>query len=44
MTHFVQFYVNEARKSTHKFENPDEEAKKLFYNYAPVYNNSNEFK
>jgi len=44
MTHFTQYYVNEARKSTHRFNDTDEESHKIFYNYDAVYNNSNQFK
>ncbi|KAK7934251.1 hypothetical protein WMY93_005147 [Mugilogobius chulae] len=33
----AQFFVNEGRRSLHRFEDPTEEAKALIYTYAPVY-------
>ncbi|CAL9708002.1 unnamed protein product [Knipowitschia caucasica] len=33
----AQFFVNEGRRSFHKFKDPEEEAKALIYNYTPVY-------
>ncbi|XP_069555464.1 gamma-glutamyl hydrolase [Brachyistius frenatus] len=33
----AQFFVNEGRRSLHQFDNPEEEASSLIYNYTPVY-------
>uniref|UniRef100_H3DH05 folate gamma-glutamyl hydrolase n=1 Tax=Tetraodon nigroviridis TaxID=99883 RepID=H3DH05_TETNG len=33
----AEFFTNEGRKSLHRFEDPEEEASSLIYNYAPVY-------
>lgn len=33
----ANFFVNEARKSNHRFLDQDEEGKALIYNYCPVY-------
>ncbi|XP_072290026.1 gamma-glutamyl hydrolase [Eucyclogobius newberryi] len=33
----AEFFVNEGRRSLHQFEDPDEEAAALIYNYTPVY-------
>ena len=35
--YFGNFFVNEARKSAHRFESLQEEQKHLIYNYAPIY-------
>lgn len=35
--YFSNFFVNEARKSQHKFSSEAEEAKALIYNYQPEY-------
>ncbi|EFC47222.1 predicted protein, partial [Naegleria gruberi] len=35
--YFSQFFVNEARKSQHKFQNEQSELASLIYNYNPVY-------
>lgn len=32
----ANFFVNEARKSTHKYASPTDEDKALIYNYKPV--------
>lgn len=32
-----EFFVNQGRRSLHHFEDPEEEAKALIYNYTPVY-------
>ncbi|KAM3860374.1 gamma-glutamyl hydrolase [Diretmus argenteus] len=37
-SYMAQFFVNEARKSFHRFDNEEEEMKALIYNYNPVYN------
>lgn len=37
MHYFGWFFVNEARKSTHKFPSADEEERHLIYNYNPSY-------
>ncbi|KAM9337752.1 gamma-glutamyl hydrolase [Symphorus nematophorus] len=34
--YMAEFFVNEARKSTHRFESKEEESKALIYNYHPV--------
>ncbi|KAM9361114.1 gamma-glutamyl hydrolase [Symphorus nematophorus] len=31
------FFANEGRRSLHQFDNPEEEASSLIYNYTPVY-------
>lgn len=36
-TLLAQFFVNEGRRSSHGFEDPQEEDASLIYNYAPVY-------
>ncbi|XP_044193150.1 gamma-glutamyl hydrolase [Thunnus albacares] len=33
----ADFFVNEGRRSLHKFDNPEEEASSLIYNYTPVF-------
>ncbi|XP_077378001.1 gamma-glutamyl hydrolase [Festucalex cinctus] len=33
----AQFFVNEGRRSLHKFDDPKEEALTLIYNYTPVF-------
>lgn len=33
----AEFFVNEGRKSLHKFDNPEEEASSLIYTHTPVY-------
>ncbi|XP_051278576.1 gamma-glutamyl hydrolase [Dicentrarchus labrax] len=33
----AQFFVEEGRRSLHQFDNPEEEASSLIYNYTPVY-------
>lgn len=33
----AQFFVDEGRRSLHRFDNPEEEASSLIYNYTPVY-------
>ncbi|XP_030622096.1 gamma-glutamyl hydrolase [Chanos chanos] len=33
----AEFFVNEARRSLHRFSQPEEEIKALIYNYSPVY-------
>lgn len=33
----AEFFVNEGRRSLHQFDNPEEEASSLIYNYTPVY-------
>lgn len=33
----AEFFVNEGRKSLHHFDNPEEEASSLIYNYTPIY-------
>lgn len=33
----AEFFVNEGRRSLHQFDNPEEEAAALIYNYTPVY-------
>ncbi|XP_008287386.1 gamma-glutamyl hydrolase [Stegastes partitus] len=33
----AQFFVNEGRRSLHRFDNPEEEASSLIYSYTPVY-------
>ncbi|KAF0974257.1 hypothetical protein FDP41_006867 [Naegleria fowleri] len=35
--YFSQFFVNECRKSQHKFKTESDELKALIYNYTPVY-------
>ncbi|XP_041823616.1 gamma-glutamyl hydrolase [Melanotaenia boesemani] len=35
--YMAEFFVNEARKSFHRFESQEEENKALIYNYSPVY-------
>jgi len=37
MQYFANYFVNEARKSSHKFASQDEEFNTLIYNYTPVY-------
>ncbi|KAK7868219.1 hypothetical protein R5R35_000622 [Gryllus longicercus] len=37
MQYFANFFVNEARKSTHTFASSKEERSSLIYNYAPTY-------
>jgi gamma-glutamyl hydrolase len=37
MQYFAQFFVNEARKSNHKYPNAEEEYKALIYNYNAEY-------
>ncbi|XP_034548050.1 gamma-glutamyl hydrolase [Notolabrus celidotus] len=32
-----EFFVQEGRRSLHRFDNPEEEASSLIYNYTPVY-------
>ena len=34
---FSRFLVNEARKSSHKFDNDAQESQYLIYNYQPIY-------
>ncbi|XP_056290340.1 gamma-glutamyl hydrolase-like isoform X2 [Pseudoliparis swirei] len=36
----ADFFVNEAKKSSHRFESLEEEAKALIYNYSPVHTES----
>jgi len=36
----AEFFLSEARKSTHSFSSPQEEYKSLIYNYSPVYTSS----
>lgn len=33
----AEFFVQEGRRSLHQFDNPEEEASSLIYNYTPVY-------
>ena len=33
----ANFFVNEARKSNHRFNSEEEEMKSLIYNYQPTY-------
>uniref|UniRef100_UPI0037E830F1 gamma-glutamyl hydrolase n=1 Tax=Semicossyphus pulcher TaxID=241346 RepID=UPI0037E830F1 len=33
----AEFFVGEGRRSLHHFDNPEEEASSLIYNYTPVY-------
>ncbi|KAM8885126.1 gamma-glutamyl hydrolase [Spinachia spinachia] len=33
----AEFFVNEGRRSLHRFDNPEEEASSLIYNSTPVY-------
>ncbi|XP_036953130.1 gamma-glutamyl hydrolase [Acanthopagrus latus] len=33
----AEFFSNEGRRSLHRFDNPEEEASSLIYNYTPVY-------
>uniref|UniRef100_A0A3Q3R4I2 folate gamma-glutamyl hydrolase n=2 Tax=Monopterus albus TaxID=43700 RepID=A0A3Q3R4I2_MONAL len=33
----ADFFVNEGRRSLHRFDDPEEEASSLIYNYTPVY-------
>lgn len=33
----AEFFVNEGRRSLHQFDDPEEEAASLIYNYTPVY-------
>ncbi|CAK6950657.1 gamma-glutamyl hydrolase [Scomber scombrus] len=33
----AEFFVNEGRRSLHQFDNPEEEASSLIYNYTPVF-------
>ncbi|XP_047449100.1 gamma-glutamyl hydrolase [Mugil cephalus] len=33
----AEFFVNEGRRSLHRFDNPEEEASSLIYKYTPVY-------
>ncbi|XP_041793553.1 gamma-glutamyl hydrolase [Chelmon rostratus] len=33
----AEFFVEEGRRSLHRFDNPEEEASSLIYNYTPVY-------
>lgn len=33
----AEFFVNEGKKSLHHFDNPEEEASSLIYNYTPIY-------
>ncbi|XP_056233452.1 gamma-glutamyl hydrolase [Seriola aureovittata] len=33
----AEFFVNEGRRSLHQFDNPEEEASSLIYNYMPIY-------
>ncbi|KAM9857841.1 gamma-glutamyl hydrolase [Aulostomus maculatus] len=33
----AEFFVNEGRRSLHRFDNPEEEAASLIYNYMPVF-------
>lgn len=33
----AEFFVEEGRRSLHQFDNPEEEASALIYNYTPVY-------
>lgn len=33
----AEFFVNEGRRSLHRFDNPEEEASSLIYSYTPVY-------
>ncbi|NWZ20809.1 GGH hydrolase, partial [Asarcornis scutulata] len=35
--YIADFFVNEARKSLHRFPSEDEERKELIYNYTPIY-------
>ncbi|XP_035269699.1 gamma-glutamyl hydrolase [Anguilla anguilla] len=35
--HMADFFVNEARKSSHRFSSKEEELEALIYNYCPVY-------
>ena len=38
LTQYISnFFVNEARLSSHKFQTPEEETASLIYNYSPVY-------
>ena len=37
MQYFAQFFVNEARKSNHKYPSYEAEYKALIYNYNPIY-------
>jgi len=41
--YFTNFFVNEARKSTHSYPSQDEEKAALIYNYNPVYVDSKSF-
>ncbi|XP_059469922.1 gamma-glutamyl hydrolase-like [Neocloeon triangulifer] len=36
-SYFAEFFVNEARKSTHQFPTLEKERSSLIYNYAPTY-------
>jgi gamma-glutamyl hydrolase len=38
--YITQFFLSEARKSTHTFSSPSAEYKALIYNYEPVYSSS----
>ncbi|XP_029998452.1 gamma-glutamyl hydrolase isoform X2 [Sphaeramia orbicularis] len=33
----AEFFVNEGRRSLHRFDNPEEEAASLIYNYTPMF-------
>ncbi|KAG7271696.1 hypothetical protein CRUP_025557, partial [Coryphaenoides rupestris] len=33
----AEFFINEARRSLHSYDTPEEEASSLIYNYQPVY-------
>ncbi|KFQ20983.1 Gamma-glutamyl hydrolase, partial [Merops nubicus] len=35
--YIADFFVNEARKSQHRFPSEDEETRELIYNYTPIY-------
>uniref|UniRef100_A0A8C3PN03 folate gamma-glutamyl hydrolase n=1 Tax=Calidris pygmaea TaxID=425635 RepID=A0A8C3PN03_9CHAR len=35
--YIADFFINEARKSLHRFPSEDEETKELIYNYTPIY-------
>jgi len=37
---FGRFFVNEARKSNHQFDNAQQESEYLIYNYSPIYSES----
>ncbi|KAM8823687.1 gamma-glutamyl hydrolase [Spinachia spinachia] len=39
----AEFFVNEARKSFHRFRSEEEERRALIYNYSPVYTRPNGF-